>query len=473
MIPNLPRARMSISYLRQHLATQLVFFLIVLTLNQMSVAHTRAEVEVNCPLCHTHFKSTIALSGSIFGIRLDHKPVGPIYAPEPIPSCPQCHFILFNRQISAEELEQCRGVVHSEQYRQCYQRASYYRLGTLFERIGRDDLTMAHVFLQASWQEEGQPKVYHEDVTKSLYYLSRCVEGIPDTNDMWLECRMLQGELLRRIGQFEAAKSVWISLRDREIRQTVDNKRIIAYQLYLSQAKDDRAHTAAEATKHERFAKLHANLRKKETRTKFLIGLLCIPVISALLSLRKVKRIPYTHPHRRLVKNSNWWLSFIRANRFIIVLNSINVGLVVLLVTFLIVNVNKNYVGKKISLIEANDASCTPIQTVHPEIRYIVEVLVSDRTEPQPHSLKYRISCYDENGILPAPRGEGYPPPTQEIDVHLVPSETFPGLSIYRSDPNHAIIPTFHDIPSYAGPNDVYMQLSSEGEVKCKRVSSL
>jgi hypothetical protein len=119
-----------------------------------------------CPLCGTRFEFEERSPGPMIDRRLDLKPLGtgvPVRLP---PECPSCHFVLYEERIPAEELEVCRRVVAGEEYKAVADRVSYRRLGLLYEALGRDDLTIANIYLGASWQEEADHARYLVPVRK-------------------------------------------------------------------------------------------------------------------------------------------------------------------------------------------------------------------------------------------------------------------------------------------------------------------
>src|SRR5262245_48698537 len=120
-----------------------------------SAALIMAEVEETCPLDGTTFTTTRAISGTQWGCRLDGKPLGPIAAPWPVPVCPTDHFVLYKSTFDPEEVAKLRPFVHSPAYQdQVPGNSSYYLMATIFEFLGESPKTIAHTYLQASWQVE-------------------------------------------------------------------------------------------------------------------------------------------------------------------------------------------------------------------------------------------------------------------------------------------------------------------------------
>lgn len=126
-----------------------------------------------CPLCKREFKALVDISGTQIDMRLDLKPIGPISAPLLVPVCPNCKFVIYDDIIVEDEVLQCKGIIESDEYQQHSERASYYLFGLLFQKLGKNELNVAHLFLKASWQEEEDETYYKEDLELSLNYFEK------------------------------------------------------------------------------------------------------------------------------------------------------------------------------------------------------------------------------------------------------------------------------------------------------------
>jgi uncharacterized protein (DUF2225 family) len=130
---------------------------ILLGLTGTTVATTWRTVDETCPLCKTKFKAEVAGSGSVLDLGLDFRPgfFSTYPSPWPVAVCPKCKFVLFAREYSKDELEKCAKIVDSAEFKKCSGRSSYFLLATLGEQLKWSDLTLAHHYLGASWQEKG------------------------------------------------------------------------------------------------------------------------------------------------------------------------------------------------------------------------------------------------------------------------------------------------------------------------------
>lgn len=235
------------------LLTGLLHILVLLLLLSVSLkAHTVGEVQKTCPLCQTQFQSLEDMSGTQFGMRLDLKPIGPIAAPWSVPVCPQCDFILFKNDISPEEIVKCKNIVASANYKNLKKRASYFKMGLLFESLNRDSLIIAHTYLKASWQEENENIHMKECLEKCLKHLDAYLKSAPqdktapdhsdEKTSPVVTSQFLKGEVLRRLAKYDDARKHFQSLQLQKSFQDVPMKSMILFELKLCDQKDSAPH---------------------------------------------------------------------------------------------------------------------------------------------------------------------------------------------------------------------------------------
>ena len=163
--------------------------------------------EISCPVCGRVFYAELDVPDSEYDMRLDLKPVGDVPAPWRLPDCPACGFIVYRLSMPKAELEKCRAVTASGDYKKNLKRSSYFRVGLLYEKLGESYYNTATSFLKASWQEETEPEKLKEDLELSLKYFSACAldakTGLVESENS----RLLMGELYRRLGRFGEART--------------------------------------------------------------------------------------------------------------------------------------------------------------------------------------------------------------------------------------------------------------------------
>lgn len=219
-------------------------------------AHTYQIVEETCPLCEESFECEMDTSGFQAGMRLDLKPLGPTPAPWSVPVCPQCHFVLYSDDISPEELTACQAIVRSDAYRQNSARASYYLLGLLFEGLDKDPLSLGHIFLQASWQEEADEDKLKDALERSLHHFERFLnrprngtaasQGVSTDDESYATAQLVKGEILRRLGRFDEAKAHFSDLRELEAFHEPFLAGIVRFQMRLCTRMDSGPYALSE-----------------------------------------------------------------------------------------------------------------------------------------------------------------------------------------------------------------------------------
>jgi hypothetical protein len=227
-----------------------------------ATALTIREVDKTCPLCKTEFKARLAGSGTQFGMRLDLKPLGAIAAPWPVAVCPKCHFVLLGDDLSDPELAKLKAFVKTKEYQTWGEaRSSHFLMGKLLSTLGRDDITLAHVYLKASWQEEGEKKFLTEDLQLSLKHFEAFLKAGPPNDkknpdegqeednaaSSYQTAQLLKGELLRRLTRFDEAKAHLQTLLKQKPFQGTFFGNIVAYEIRLCGKKDAEPHEVSDA----------------------------------------------------------------------------------------------------------------------------------------------------------------------------------------------------------------------------------
>lgn len=214
-----------------------------------AAAHTFDEVEKTCPICSHTFSCIMDMSGYQSGMRLDLKPLGPTPAPWSIPVCPKCSFVIYDEEIPAEELAQCKEIIKAESYKIHSDRASYYLLGLLYEGLGKEPLDIGHIFLKASWQEESDKVNLKEDRERSLkqfeIYLGSSPGADEEEGSRQTE-QLLKGELLRCLGRFDEAKTCLKTLLEIKEFQGTFLENVVEYEIKLCEQKDSASHDIKE-----------------------------------------------------------------------------------------------------------------------------------------------------------------------------------------------------------------------------------
>jgi hypothetical protein len=208
----------------------------------VSPAMTFATVELTCPYDGTKFKFDEMMSGTVFDRSFDLQQFGAIRSPAPLAECPTNGFV-FAKEFSAEELEHLRPLILSSEYQGLRQETLYYRAAWIIERSGDSPRKVAMLLLQATWEakSEEQYKRYATELTGRLTEeLLRTGSAQEQTNT-----KMIAGEILRRLGRFDEARTIFTELAK---DQAADGNlgKIVAFQIALIERRDTAQHRVSE-----------------------------------------------------------------------------------------------------------------------------------------------------------------------------------------------------------------------------------
>jgi len=248
-----------------------VSFILTLVVGLFLVSTVGASVirraERTCPICGQKVEYVEQLSGYVTSMRLDLKPSGMIHAPEHLPVCPKCGFIMYSDKIDAKELKEGGKIIQSPEYRTLKDRSDWRRLAFLYEKLGKPEADIGYAYLKASWEEESEFKYerkskeyYREDLEKSLAHFTHL--KAPQQNDKsWQTMQMLTGELMRLLGRFEDAAKHFENMAKMKEFQGNFYEKVIKFELGLCQRKDASHYTMNEVEDLKGF-----NCRSKDCR---------------------------------------------------------------------------------------------------------------------------------------------------------------------------------------------------------------
>lgn len=212
-------------------------------------ALTFAEIDVVCPLDGEQFKTVEAMSGSPFGIFLDLKPFGAIAAPWPIAKCPTTGFVIYKPKFSAEAIAQLKPYVSSPEYQTLAgTQTNYYLAANLQRFLSEPTHVVAFTLLRATWEATpGEQYIRYASEALDAYKIA--IQEEYTDQKQWVTDQLVAGELERRLGRFEAAKSRFSSLSSREELMDADLRAIVELQLKLLNEKDARPTMLPRASK--------------------------------------------------------------------------------------------------------------------------------------------------------------------------------------------------------------------------------
>ncbi len=224
-----------------------ISFPISLTLGALLVASSAwglrfGEVEWVCPIDGRTVQSKVALSGTAFCTRLDLKRVGPIADPPPLGECPEDGFVWYasDRDGMPEGSAELRQWVLSDEFQSLRAESPHFRLARTLERLGHPAAEISLAYLRAAWDVElRDPDRYRRFLRASLRHLNLD----PGFGAAERERRtLLAGDLLRQLGEFEAARDLLAPLRKAGRLMEPIHEKIVAYQMDLIAAGDADPH---------------------------------------------------------------------------------------------------------------------------------------------------------------------------------------------------------------------------------------
>lgn len=212
-------------------------------------ALTLRDVEYTCPLDGKKFTAKSVMSQTRFGKCLDMKPFGALVAPMPLPKCPESGFVMYKAKFSDAELAKIRAYVASKEYQELRKVNTDYAMAALIQGLLDEPVAQrAFTLLQASWEAKSstQYKEYALEAVKVL----RGILNHPKAEikkEQRIAMSFVLGELLRRLGEFEAAEKHFSTLLSELTAAGGANetqKAILDTQYALIKKKDIQSYTA-------------------------------------------------------------------------------------------------------------------------------------------------------------------------------------------------------------------------------------
>lgn len=202
-----------------------------------------------CPVCLGDAYYNAQISASVFDTRLDFRPVGMIIAPESLPDCPKCGFVIFKSSATARELAEYRAITVSDEYRKRLGRSSYFRLAYLYEKLGRNGWDVGGTYIEASWQEEEQPEKLKEDLELGLKHFDSYLPEVKEGCVEWLSTQLMRVEVLRRLSRFDEAKKTLRSMRGYSFPKGSIGDKVLKCEALLCRLKDPAPRAVGEMEK--------------------------------------------------------------------------------------------------------------------------------------------------------------------------------------------------------------------------------
>lgn len=175
------------------------------------LARTDDEVEYTCPIDGQKFKWMTAMSGTMFGARLDSRPIGPIAIPEPYPVCPGNGFVLYRseRELDADYVTKAKALVASAEYKRiCDSETPHFLAAYIAEQLGEERLRIVGLQMEAAWDAEDHRQEKHAVYLRAAVAKIRAWQAATTERDgNWTYRQIVIAEMLRQAGDFDDSKA--------------------------------------------------------------------------------------------------------------------------------------------------------------------------------------------------------------------------------------------------------------------------
>src|SRR5690606_29947103 len=162
-------------------------------------------------------------------------------APWPLPVCPGNGFAMFKREFDGGELQRLAAYVDGVEHRDIVAReeAWYFEAAALMEQLGMPAAARADALLKATWPAGKDAARYRRYAAAALAaHDQSCGRSQPDGRGAGLQCRMLVGELQRRLGRFDAAAATFAQARIAHATLDFESAWLRRYLLHVLDAQD-------------------------------------------------------------------------------------------------------------------------------------------------------------------------------------------------------------------------------------------
>lgn len=200
-----------------------------------AAAMTFMDAQYECPIGGEKFSQRVQGSGTSFGMAFDAKPYGALMSPWPLPQCPGNGMVIYDRKLDAAALERLTPFVLGAQYQQWRKTETpYFLVAQMLQHMQAPLPQQAWVMLQATW--EASPAQYPRYAARALeLHEAVCPDASPAPGD-WRFCQMIRGELERRLGRFDAARTRFERLQPLLLAQPADDEDAQRWQVEVTAA---------------------------------------------------------------------------------------------------------------------------------------------------------------------------------------------------------------------------------------------
>jgi hypothetical protein len=196
------------------------------------------KVEYECPICGEKFDYVTQISYSIFGRNLDFKPFGAVCIPTPVPKCPKCNFVFFEKLFSEEEINRINEKLQANNIFELEpDMPNYYYLAKEYELLDKKIDEIIYYYHSAIWENDDE-KLFDKIANIVMAYF----EKIHNTNENYYIYKLIEIDFLRRLKKFKMATDLIELLKIDSNFPKNNFDKILNYQLELIEKNDINEH---------------------------------------------------------------------------------------------------------------------------------------------------------------------------------------------------------------------------------------
>ncbi len=223
---------------------RLVAFILTLWLGSAHAVNT-VETEFTCPIDSTHWKQATETSSRVTALRLDRRETGDVTDPRTLPQCPKCRFVMFISEWKDIEplAERLRPFILGADYQMlAAKRPTYFCLAQIQQYLKAPPLYIGQSYLRAAWQVEENETITQRYLALALAQLTTATAAMDPADKDRPSILLLCGEIQRRLAQWDTAEKHFREHQSAEPFQVPAYQAVIALQLRLIAAKDNKPH---------------------------------------------------------------------------------------------------------------------------------------------------------------------------------------------------------------------------------------
>jgi phage FluMu protein Com len=162
---------------------------------------TMGMENIKCPFCGNKFSYWVEYSSYTAGVNLDFKPYGAVSVPTPLPKCPKCKFVFFDKLFSKKEVASIKDMYKNKTIiEEQPNMPDYYYLAKECELVNKDIETLIFFYHAAIWETDS--KILFKKFSNIIL---KFIETISIENEKYYIYQLIKLDFLRRQKKFDKA----------------------------------------------------------------------------------------------------------------------------------------------------------------------------------------------------------------------------------------------------------------------------